>query len=296
MRKALSSLVSVSLAASFAFGCASDPGASGAAGSDAPGATPATPGAEADFDALCSAQFDAMRARALKCGPELMSEVPAAFHKDQFVAFCKVQSARPGSGYTAAFRAKCTEVMADRPCSDESALVAACAEPRGQLPHGSACSTDDQCSEGLCHLVKGTQQGAGCGTCDTPNWKQAFKACNGDKDKCEDSMECSDALRSTAVCIPRLESARGDVGDLMGDVGCKRGLGNKLTGSASVERECTRGNVPTRINLGGSCGKEGTECEPGSWCEGGKCTAQCSDWAPANSTKACVVRPALDCH
>jgi hypothetical protein len=274
------SLVSISTIA-----CSSDPDAANGAPGAASGAQ-AAPGSAvniAELEAACNANYDAMIVRFKKCGARsVMGTHPFEESRHSYMKLCSVQGARPGTGYTPAFRTRCADVMAMSACSDDDAIVKACWEPRGDLARGLPCNSDDQCKDGLCVLPTGAASGTSCGVCGVPAWKVIGEKCNqSDKDKCEPASYCSG-------------SAGDEYRTCLDDLGSERAVNT------------------AKLSLGQACVPTASDCVRGTYCALTKtCTLNpgegqtagnqngssfCDSWTTRSATSTCIVREALSCN
>jgi hypothetical protein len=267
----LVSLVSISTVA-----CSSDPEAAGGA----PGAASGAQGVNsAELEAACTANYDAMIVRFQKCGERAVMGVhPFEASRHSYMKLCSVQGSRSGTGYTAAFRTKCADVMATATCTDLDAVVKSCWEPKGDFARGLPCSSDNQCKDGLCALPVGATSGTSCGVCGMPILKSKGNTCEpSSKDKCEPGTLCG------------RYSNDGDHGH-----SCHDELGYDAPPG-------------TYKQLGKPCEQEKYDCTPGTYCasnntctvwpgEGDSTPARCDSWTTPSATGKCVVREALSCN
>ncbi|CAN5881784.1 hypothetical protein BH11MYX4_BH11MYX4_54760 [soil metagenome] len=292
------------------------PGAGPSSGADGTQTgTDGTPeGAASDgssLDAACDSAFDAMLARTAKCGSgSTMGLVPVERSRPGFKKLCAIQGSRPGTGYTAAFRAKCAEVLATADCADDDVVVQACWEPRGKLARGLPCNTDDQCQDGLCELPSGAKSGSSCGVCSTPVWKHRDERCDkSDKDKCEPATLCKNSS-DTSDCSSVIGLA---LGADCSSGSCRDGLTCKNVVDSGKDYRCVEG--PRRAAAGEACSTtyDGTHCQPGTACSSkGVCVTiptlgepagtttyqreHCDSWTTESATGKCLVEAALSCN
>jgi hypothetical protein len=293
---------------------AATPGAASSSGADGTGADGTQTGAvsgDPSLDAACDAAFDAMLARTAKCGAgSTLGLVPVERSRPAFKKLCAVQGSRPGTGYTAAFRTNCADVLGTADCADDDAVVQACWEPRGKLARGLPCNTDDQCQDGLCELPTGAKPGSSCGVCATPVWKHRSERCDkSDKDKCEAATKCT-VSGDTSYCASVIGHP---LGADCNSGSCRDGLSCKNVVDSGSDYRCVEG--PRRAAAGEACSSttDGTHCEPGTACSSKKiCVTiptldepagttsyrsdHCDSWTTESATGKCIVEEALSCN
>ncbi|MBX3224089.1 MAG: hypothetical protein KF795_26475 [Labilithrix sp.] len=286
-------------------------------GSSAPGvATEGEPGgdttagasgaaAHPSLESACDSQFSAMRDRRDRC-PDLFpwQNVPALklatdeSDRSSFVAFCVARGKRAGSGYDAAFLKSCAQAMKAAPCGDNTDIVVACWEPKGELARGARCATDDQCADGYCRLPKGASEGSSCGACDTPIWDG--EPCGAQGTKCPAGEVCWGYY---AGCVPLRSLERSS--------SCNYSDGSSRSFSCGPARFCTPDGscAPMTVaKIGQSCADyESTTCEDGADCENGTCRSgaklgescddrPCRDWLRCDAaTGTCRPIEGLEC-
>lgn len=252
-------------------------------------------------DADCNAQYDAMLAYTQKCGDASFFSQPVREPgRAGFVELCKMRGTRAGTGYTAAFYAQCTDYLRGATCGDATGLVKACSTPKGTLPHGAACNTDDQCAPGACILANLGRDGSGCGTCGAPARRELGETCDlGPADRCLPGMVCrADFQEQKPNCKPVVFTKLGKAGD-----SC-RGYGEDC-GSGLV---CNNSVCKATLPDGAACDYN-SPCRPGSWCQDKACKPKgragessrndrfgCDAWTRSDGAGTCRVEPALQCR
>lgn len=277
----------------FATGCSSDaasdaaaPGEPGTAGSS--GGTSPSGASEADINAACDTFFDALQARGKRCSNPVLGMDTFETARPGAIAVCRQRSKSPGTGYSPAFHRDCAKALDTLACGDTTKLIEACAEPRGQLPKGTACAMDDQCADGYCQLPPKAPRGSTCGTCAVPVWIGKGGNCDIDNAKCRSGLECS-SFKGSTTCSPFYTTT---------------------TGPAKVGQECnieaSRGAV-VLCEMGGYC----TYDYPGH--TGGpfdnlRCVSRpgldqkytnnytCDSWLVRGADWRCQVEEVLDCR
>ncbi|MBX3202093.1 MAG: hypothetical protein KF850_24060 [Labilithrix sp.] len=260
------------------------------------------------LESACDEQFTAMRARHDRC-PDLLplDSVPALKlaaddgDREAFVASCVARGRRSGSGYDAAFLKSCAQAMKTAPCGDDTDVVAACWEPKGELARGARCASDDQCSDGYCRLPDGARAGSSCGECDTPVWDGY--PCSEQGNKCGTGEVCWGG-HMAASCVPlrvllRRSSCSYDYSEVYEcgparfcapDGSCAPRTVVKIGEACDFDRGLMCGE-------GAVCDADGT-CKPSSYAKlGESCDDRpCRDWLTCDATTGtCKPIEGLEC-